>query len=412
MPLHLVRPLLELVRWADALLAWLLTYALHSTILILAVWLLADGPLGRRLRLTNASWLWMVALCGGLLTATLQTSGVLSPVAGTVRVVSESATTAMVRLEVTRTTDVHAPLPAFSGPRKAVATVELSRRWPIGVVLGWVVGAAVLLAGFLFVRWRFLRSLAARRDAEFTVAGSALREVLQRVGIRRPIRLTMAEGLTSPVAIGRDEICLPRRVLAELDPIQQESMLAHELAHLERRDARWLLLARLIEAVFFFQPLNRLARRRMQDAAEFASDAWALRVLGKPVVLARCLARVAEWSVASPRLIAPAMTGRPGSMLVQRVERLTSGRAARERGPGRLAVTLTAGAVLLLALLVPKASVGAPPSRAPGPSQRVTTFRLMSAPDAVAGRMLFRGVGGDELVVLRLNGFGSPTTRR
>ena len=182
-----------------------------------------------------------------------------------------------------------------------------------------------------------------------------LREVLNRAGIRRPIRLTVASGLTSPVAIGRHEICLPQRVLAEMDPIQQESMLAHELAHLERRDSLWLLMARVIEAVFFFQPLNRLARRRMQDAAEFASDAFALQVLGKPVVLARCLARVAEWSVASPRLFAPAMSGRRGSMLVQRVERLTSGRAARERGPGRAGMALMGVAVLLLALVMPSA---------------------------------------------------------
>ena len=39
-------------------------------------------------------------------------------------------------------------------------------------------------------------------------------------------------------------------------------MLAHEIAHLVRRDPQWLVLARAIEMVFFFQPLNRLARRR------------------------------------------------------------------------------------------------------------------------------------------------------
>lgn len=410
MPLTLVRPFLEAVRRADAALAWLLTYALHSTILILAAWLLANSPLGRRLRLAHASWLWMIALCGGLVTATLQTTGLLSPVGGTVRVADESATRAVVRVELTRT--AAAGEPAARSTEKAVTRVMITRHWPLAVVIAWLSGATLMLSGFFFVRWRFLRSLTRRRDAEFTVAGSALREVLSRTGVRRRIRLTVADGLTSPVAIGRDEICLPQRVLAEMDPIQQESMLAHELAHLERRDSLWLLVARLIEAVFFFQPLNRLARRRMQDAAEFASDAFALRVLDKPLVLARCLARVAEWSVASPRFFAPAMTGRRGSMLIQRVERLTSGRATREEGPGRLAMGLTAAAVLLIALVVPNASVGAPVPRMPEWAGRVTGFRFVGEPAAGQGRIVIRRMPEDGVMVLRLNEIGIGQARR
>src|SRR5436305_14207025 len=50
--------------------AWLLTYALHSTLLLSLAWL-ASGPLGRRsLRLEEA--VWRVALLGALATSTFQ----------------------------------------------------------------------------------------------------------------------------------------------------------------------------------------------------------------------------------------------------------------------------------------------------------------------------------------------------
>src|SRR6185503_2037636 len=155
---------------------------------------------------------------------------------------------------------------------------------------------------------------------------------------------------TSPVALGRDEICLPSRALSELDPVRMESIIAHELAHLVRRDPSWLTAARVIEALFFFQPLNILARRRMQESAEFASDAWASMRVARPLDLAHCLARVAEWTIASPRLPVPAMAERRGAVLVRRVERLTTGRVIPEETPGR-ALRLTA-AVALVGLIL------------------------------------------------------------
>jgi beta-lactamase regulating signal transducer with metallopeptidase domain len=76
--------------------------------------------------------------------------------------------------------------------------------------------------------------------------------------------------------------------LLELEPEEQDSMLAHEVAHLVRRDPQWLVLARAVEMVFFFQPLNRLARRRIQEVAEYLCDDWAVARTRRPVMLAKC----------------------------------------------------------------------------------------------------------------------------
>jgi beta-lactamase regulating signal transducer with metallopeptidase domain len=179
--------------------------------------------------------------------------------------------------------------------------------------------------------------------------------------------------------MGRDRICLPRRALAEFDHEHLEGMLAHELAHLERRDAAWLVVARCIEAVCFFQPLNRLARRRMVEAAEFAADAWAAHLTARPVTLARCLARVAEWQVgkAAP---APAMAEGRSSILVRRVRRLTTGVPLRP--PARPAWLAAAAAMVALPLLAPRPLIGAA-----HPAVRRDARQLMIITRDVPGRL-------------------------
>ncbi len=191
-------------------------------------------------------------------------------------------------------------------------------------VLAWALIALALLLRLAHSRHRLLASLAPRRDATRTVAGDALRHIIARSGSTRPVRLTMSDTLPAPAAISVDEIVVPSRALRELTIAEQEGVLAHELAHVVRGDPRWLRLATWIECVGWFQPLNRLARRELQLAAEFAADAWAVRLTREPVRLAQALARVAEWL--SPRHAAPAwhMPGADGSPLVERVRRLTA----------------------------------------------------------------------------------------
>ena len=57
---------------AAEMLAWLLTYALHSTVLLGAVWLLTSRGLVRSHHLREL--FWKAALVGGLLTATAQSA--------------------------------------------------------------------------------------------------------------------------------------------------------------------------------------------------------------------------------------------------------------------------------------------------------------------------------------------------
>ena len=108
-------------------------------------------------------------------------------------------------------------------------------------------------------------------------------DLRQSVGIRRQVALTVCDRLSSPIAVGYSEISVPSVALRDLEPDQRRSMLAHELAHLLRGDPGWLAIGALLERVFFFQPLNRLARRAIQADAELLCDAWAAARAGSGV---------------------------------------------------------------------------------------------------------------------------------
>lgn len=135
-------------------------------------------------------------------------------------------------------------------------------------------------------------------------------------------RLLALDGIVSPFAAGSRTVVLPSRTFRELTDGQLQAVLAHEVGHLARRDPHWLWTARLMERALFFQPLNRLCRRRLEEIGELASDDLARRSVGSGRPLAESIAAVSAWSAG--RSPAPALSRRPG---------LVSRRVARLLGP-------------------------------------------------------------------------------
>ncbi len=222
--------------------------------------------------------------------------------------------------------------------------------------MAWSAIAALALAGLAGAHLRLARRLGRRDPVADASIVSVLDALRVEAGVRRPIRLTQSEGLASPIALGRSEICVPGALLTELDAAQQRSVLAHELAHLTRHDPLWLTGACLLERLFFFQPLNRFARRKIQESAEYLCDDWAVRSTGSGITMAKSLMKVAEWMHAEPSPVPLAGMAENPSQLVARVKRLVEHRGAfeaRRAWPVPVACAL----LLLTAAAVPGVSV-------------------------------------------------------
>jgi HEAT repeat protein/beta-lactamase regulating signal transducer with metallopeptidase domain len=265
--------------------------------------------------------------------------------------------------------------PAHDGTKTEQETVQrqpaATPAWSIDtIVVGiWSSIAGLLLLGFGFRRWQLARRLGGRALVRNHPAVGELTELSHRSGLRRPIVLTVCDRLSSPIVVGLSEVSVPGIALRELDGPQRRSMLAHELAHLVRFDPAWLSIAALIERVFFFQPLNRLARRRIQADAELLCDAWAAEQTGSGLTLAKCLVRVAEWIDAAPRPIPIAGMAEERSQLVDRVRRLVEEKQPMWN-PRRPVVLVAIGACLLItAFVAPRvALVGQDPPQRPTPT--------------------------------------------
>ena len=342
------------VRLTDTTAGWLLTYLVHSTVILGVVWLIASR---RVVSDTVREILWKSALVGGIVTATIQTAVTREPLGGQLRLAPRTASPQVPALRVA----VRADIP--DAPPRLVVTRQRGTRWTNPLVVFWLVTAGGGLLWLTLGHGRTLRALGLRTPLDDTPIGRRMRGLLARAGVDRSVQLTCSSAIASPVALPGDEVCLPRRALLELEPEEQDSMLAHEVAHLVRRDPQWLVLARAIEMVFFFQPLNRVARRRMQEVAEYLCDDWAVARTSRPLMLAKCLAAVAEWVGRAPRMTTPrlhpmsAMVESGGSPLVRRVGRILGGRRAPHARTSRVAFAASLCAIAVLAGVVPRVSV-------------------------------------------------------
>lgn len=354
----------------QGLAAWLLTYALHSTLLLGAAWLVLRH---RRVSPAAADVLWKVAMVGGLVTATAQATLAHQPVgsfslgeAPVTAVEGASLRTAdgadiHLRLGEESGTGSEAERPAIEGEDAgqepapgARPTLTTLPSVPTLLSIAWLVAAILLVGGYAARRLVLVGRLGDRRlvgDPRVTGLLDALR---LETGLTTPIRLTTSRAISSPVAL-RGEICVPEAALDELAPEQQRAMLAHELAHLVRKDPQWLAAACMLERAFFFQPLNRLARRGVQTSAEYLADEWAARRAGG-VPLARALVKVAEWIQASPLGVPVAGFAEERSQLTVRVTRLLDARAWATQGSRWGIGMLAAGAIAVTTAFAPGVS--------------------------------------------------------
>jgi heat shock protein HtpX len=210
------------------------------------------------------------------------------------------------------------------------------------VYWAWLAIAGVVLLGGLGMFVKAVRASGEIRYAEESVAANAL---LARLCMRADIPIPQVVVEPGPVANAwttRGRIHLTRPLLKLLDESELEAVLAHELAHLAHRDAAamdvcsapsrlllgfvgvtapglrfWLknvaaegcgfgvtfavLAALSIPPAFCVGWLSRLPVLQMSRAREFAADAAASTLTGRPSALASALMKLDDESDLLPR---------------------------------------------------------------------------------------------------------------
>lgn len=199
--------------------------------------------------------------------------------------------------------------------------IERAIPWQELLLLTWLAGVSAITLR----RWWRHRVLV-RSLGPAGAPGARVRELAGLLGVRAPMVILREGGelARGPCLVGvwRSVLVLPARATgAEFD-----AMVVHELMHLRRHDPLWRALQAVVETLFFFWPVVRIASRQLSLAREEACDLAVVEsgVIGR--------ARYAEVLLqlgleASPSL---AMAAQP-SHLERRILMVLSGKKQQRR---------------------------------------------------------------------------------
>lgn len=176
---------------------------------------------------------------------------------------------------------------------------------------------------------------------------SLLMRLVQVLRVSAPVRLFESALVEVPTVVGwlRPVILLPARALSGLSREQLELILAHELAHIRRRDYLVNLVQTAAETLLFYHPAVWWVSHRMRVEREHCCDDLAVAACGNAVTYAQALAEMEERRSGMPAL---ALAANGGSLLA-RVARLVGAPQHLSR-PSRGLPALLALAALGVAL--------------------------------------------------------------
>lgn len=237
--------------------------------------------------------------------------------------------------------------------------------WQIVALAGiWGCGAVAISAMRLYA---LLRVRAVLRGANrIEVPGTAAISVEVR----------SSETLLEPGVVGflRPVLLLPDGIVKRLTPAQLQTVVAHELAHVRRRDNLTAALHMLVEAIFWFHPAVWWIGARLIEERERACDEAVLSRGSEPRDYAESILNVCKSYLESPIICVSGVTG---SDIKRRIERITRKQIGEKLSRGGKAVLACVG-VAAVALPIVLGLVAMPALRAQTAVSPVPKWEVIS----------------------------------
>jgi bla regulator protein blaR1 len=218
--------------------------------------------------------------------------------------------------------------------------------WPVLLAI-WAVGAAAV-TGVWLARWRRVaRTVRLGTIAQDGREVAALHRLGDAAGLRRRIPLILSDAAMEPGVFGiaRPVLLWPRRISDRLGDAQIEAVIAHEVAHVRRRDNLASLGHMVVQSIFWFHPLVWWLSARLVDERERACDEDVIRLGSEPGAYAEGILETVRFCVESPL---PCVSGVTGSDLKKRIEQIMTRNVGARLGAFRKGV-LAAAAVVSIA---------------------------------------------------------------
>ena len=207
---------------------------------------------------------------------------------------------------------------------------KLDDLWSV-LLLVWAGGTFTVI--FAWSRkWLTIKALV--RTAELITAGDNTR-VLSSGSLGEPAVF----GILRPVLI------LPEGIRARLSTKQLDAVIAHEFAHLRRRDNLTMAFHMFVEAIFWFHPLVWWIEKRLVEERELACDEAVLQGGNEPEAYAEGILNVCRAYLESPLPCVPGVTG---ADLKKRILRIAANQMTRKLDLARKLLLCAAGAFTVI----------------------------------------------------------------
>ncbi|MCO6475443.1 MAG: M56 family metallopeptidase [Phaeodactylibacter sp.] len=184
-----------------------------------------------------------------------------------------------------------------------------------------------------------------------------LQQLAGQLRLSRPVRLMESALVKTPMAIGylKPVVLLPVGAINGLTAEQVEAILAHELAHIYRKDFLFNILQSLIEALYYFNPAVWWISANIRMERENCCDDIAVALCGNSLAYAKALVKIEEASQGNPRM-AMALARKGKGRLLHRVRRILG----QPQNKSNIMEKFTTTALLLAAIFLLSASASRP----------------------------------------------------
>lgn len=161
-------------------------------------------------------------------------------------------------------------------PKETVTTSQFRITLAQAIIAVWVIGMALSAVKLLIARLKFNRMIQHCSIAPAKRILKIYEKCCNDLNIRHPLPIRIITGVFSPVITISmcPQIILPYDICIELTDEQLIHTIAHELTHYRRRDHLLSLLLRLLEIVYWFNPIVWLLKREIVKDMECACDSF------------------------------------------------------------------------------------------------------------------------------------------
>lgn len=226
--------------------------------------------------------------------------------------------------------------------------------WRVLIVMIWAFGALLAVASWAGRYWRM----------------RLLVKTSKPLPMRMPIPVRSSPGVMEPGLIGivHPVLLLPHGLIEQFSPGEIQSILAHELCHLRRRDNLTYAIHLISCAAFWFYPLVWWVGSRLIVERERACDEAVLASGHKAELYGECILKVCRYYHTAPIVGA---SGVSGTELGSRIRRIMTWRNAASLSVAQKALlTVTAAVVVSAPLLLGAARAAQPPTPGPAAAQQ------------------------------------------